>query len=97
MYEGHTEITESLLHLHIPPPPPPPPPPPQQTHYVNTSVSCRITLQPVSLDVRLEPKGADEVCVVCMYVRARACVCASTMHLHPVVGCFEPAFINSCR
>lgn len=44
-----------------------PPPTPSQPHYVDMPVPCRITLQPVSLDVRLEPKGADEVYIVYLH------------------------------
>lgn len=51
--------------------------PPPHTHTVDTAASCRITLQPVSLDVRLEPKGADEggafACVhACLHARLLA-------------------------
>lgn len=74
MHQGHTEnnkVTPSascctqLCNAQVPPPPPPP----SQPHHVDMSVSCRITLQPVSLDVRLEPKGADEVYIVYLHVR----------------------------
>lgn len=78
---------ELLLHnAHIPPPPPP------QPQYVNTAVSCRITLQPVSLDVRLEPTGADEVYVLYMYVHV--CEHVQQIYLHPIIGCFELPSLN---
>lgn len=74
MHQGHMENNKvtpavscctQLCNVQVPPPPP------SQLHHVDMPLSCRITLQPVSLDVRLEPKGADEVCIVYLH----ACVC----------------------
>lgn len=51
----------------------------------NVDMSCWIKLQPVSLDVRLEPKAVDEA-----QTRISMCVCAryhaQRLHLRPLIG-----------
>lgn len=57
--------------------------PPSQPR--NVDMSCWIKLQPVSLDVRLEPKAVDEAQTrICMRVCAR--YQAQRLHLRPLTG-----------